>query len=163
MDVFKGAERLMALDDNAWARHANPWSVYTRFTCLPLIVLAIWSRAWLGWWCVIPIAASLAWTWLNPRVFKPPSTLNSWASKGVLGERMFLNRHAEPVAAHHVRAAHILTVLSAIGAAILIFGLVALNGWAAVCGLIAAILPKLWFVDRMVWLHQDRAVQGAID
>ena len=39
-----------------WARHANPWSGWTRVAILPLFVLAIWSRAWLGWWALVPLA-----------------------------------------------------------------------------------------------------------
>ena len=49
-DPYHGAERLMGMSDAVWARHANLWSVYTRFTVLPLLVMAIWSRAWIGWW-----------------------------------------------------------------------------------------------------------------
>ena len=157
MDIFRASERLMAMDDAAWARHANPWSVYSRFSCLPLIALAVWSRVWLGWWALVPLALALAWTWLNPRLFGPPAELDSWASKGVLGERLFLNRRAVPVAGHHVRMAHILTGLSAVGALVLIYGLAVLDLWAALCGLALTLGPKLWFVDRMVWIHQDAA------
>nr|WP_238997445.1 DUF6653 family protein [Mycolicibacterium sp. CBMA 361] len=36
------------MTDAAWRRHANPWSVWTRFAAIPLMMLAIWSRVW-GW------------------------------------------------------------------------------------------------------------------
>ena len=57
-DIFALSERMMAMDDAAWARHANPWSVYSRMSILPLMTLAIYSRVWLGgvrcclwrWW-----------------------------------------------------------------------------------------------------------------
>ncbi|MEO0501349.1 MAG: DUF6653 family protein [Pseudomonadota bacterium] len=143
------------MDDDAWARHANPWSVFTRFTCLPLIVLAIWSRVWIGWWALGPLALALLWTWANPRLFAAPETMDSWAAKGVMGERQFLNRKNVPIAAHHVRMAYILTALSGAGAVILVYGLVILDPWAAICGLSLTIGPKVWFVDRMVWIHSD--------
>ena len=82
MDVFKLSERLMAMDDEVWARHANPWSVYSRFTCLPLIALAIWSRVWLGWWSLVPLVLALFWTWYNPRAFRPSTRNDGWAFKG---------------------------------------------------------------------------------
>ena len=69
MDIFKASERLMGLDDAEWAHHAAPWSVYTRFTILPLIVCATWMREPLGWWIILPIMAVVVWIWANPRVF----------------------------------------------------------------------------------------------
>jgi hypothetical protein len=56
-DVFKSLERLMSMDDRVWRRHANPWSGWTRVTALPLLVLAIWSRVWIGWWAVLAVGS----------------------------------------------------------------------------------------------------------
>lgn len=155
MDIYKFAERLMQMDDATWRRHANPWSVYTRISCLPLIVLAVWSRVWLGWWCLIPLALTILWTWLNPRLFKEPKSLDSWASKGVMGERLFLDRKSNMIAKHHVDMANVLTALSVMGVMILGYGLIVLSLWASLCGLFVTILPKLWFVDRMVWIYEN--------
>lgn len=155
MDVFKLSERLMSMDDAVWARHANPWSVYTRFTCLPLIALAIWSRVWLGWWALLPLALALFWTWYNPRAFPPSTRRDGWAFKGTRGERRFLDRKRTAVPSHHETMATILTALSAGGGLVLIYGLAALDGWATLCGLSITILAKTWFVDRMVWLDDE--------
>lgn len=156
MDVFAAAERLMRMKDADWERHANPWSVWTRMSCLPLLALAIWSRVWIGWYCVPVIAAALMWTYHNPRAFSAPRDWDSWAARATLGERMFLNRHTgAPIATHHVRALYVLTLLSAVGLIPLIYGLSVLNPWAALTGLVATILPKLWFCDRMVWIHAE--------
>ena len=146
---------MMGMDDATWARHANPWSVYTRFTCLPLIVLAIWSRDWIGWWSLLPLGLALAWTWANPRLFDPPASTENWASHGVLGERLFLNRKAQPIPQHHVRMAYCLPGVSAFGMAMLVYGLFVLDFWATIGGLVIAIGGKAWFVDRMVWLYRD--------
>lgn len=155
MDIFKTSERLMGMDDEAWARHANPVSVYSRFSCLPLLVIAIWSRVWIGLWSLIPIALALLWTWFNPRLFGRPKSLDSWASQGVMGERIFLARNTTPLPGHHVRMAYGLTVVSAIGMLVLIYGLIILDVWAVMAGLTLAIGGKVWFVDRMVWLYHD--------
>ena len=160
-DPFAAAERLMAMDDAAWRRHANPWSVWTRFTCGPLLVLALWSRAWLGWGCLVPVAAAALWTWLNPRVFPPVTRVDNWASKGVLGERLLLDRDRRPIPAHHRRAATVLATLSALGLVPLAFGLIALEPWATAAGTLAVCLPKVWFVDRMVWLYEEVAAAEA--
>lgn len=155
MDVFRFSERLMSMDDAAWARHANPWSAWTRFSCGPLIVLAIWSRVWLGWWALLPLALALFWTWLNPRLFAPPAHSDHWASKGTFGERVFLNRRAVPIPAHHERVAKVLTLVSALGLLPLAYGLVVLDLPWTLLGLFVSIGAKVWFVDRMVWLYED--------
>ena len=99
-DIYRAAERFMGLSVEVLARHANPWSAFTRFTVLPLLALAIWSRVWVGPWAWLLILLTLIWNWLNPRLFSPPSSLDNWASRGVLGERIWLNRRNE-VRAHH--------------------------------------------------------------
>ncbi|MEM9969738.1 MAG: DUF6653 family protein [Pseudomonadota bacterium] len=155
MDLFASAERLMGMDDATWRRHANPWSVWTRFTALPLLSLAIWSRVWIGWWSVLAVAAAAVWIWLNPRAFPPPADYGHWTSRGVLGERLWLARDRVVIPAHHVRAAQLTTAVSALGALILLWGLVALDFSATVGGTLLTILGKTWFVDRMVWIHAD--------
>ncbi|MEM7669068.1 MAG: DUF6653 family protein [Pseudomonadota bacterium] len=155
MDIFRLSERAMAMDDTTWRRHANPWSVYSRFSCLPLIVLAIWSRAWLGWGCLVPLALALLWTWLNPRLFPQPDRLDSWAARAVMGERIFLGRGGAPIPRHHERMALNLTWASGAGALILIFGLAIADPGLTIAGLVGSMLPKIWFCDRMVWLYHD--------
>lgn len=160
MDIFRGAERLMAMDDATWRRHANPVSVWTRMlTTLPLLVLAIWSRVWLGFWSLPVIAAALAWIWLNPRLFAEPSRFDSWASKGVLGERIFLE-YRDQLPEGHRRAAHVLSWLSLPGALIMAWGLWALWWEGAVFGAVLTALPKVWFVDRMVWIFEEWRAAG---
>ena len=155
MDIFAAAERLMHMDDKTWMRHASPWSVWTRFlTVVPLISLAIWSRAWLGWVALLPIGLALGWAWYNPRAFPPPKSTNHWSAKGTFGERIFLQDKIN-VPSHHRRAVNILTMLSFLGALIWIYGLYTLNFWATVAGVLGTVLPKAWFVDRMVWIYED--------
>lgn len=155
MDVFKSSEALMGMSDGVWMRHANRWSVWTRFTTLPLLILAIWSRDWIGWWALIPVAGALFWIWWNPRAFPPARRTDTWSAQGVFGERVFLNRKVVPIPAHHERAGLILAALSAPGVVVLVYGLVMLHPWATALGAVAGVLPKVWFVDRMVWLYAD--------
>ena len=155
MDLFALAERSMSMDDDTWMRHANPLSVWTRFSCLPLIVLSVWSRVWLGWWCILPLALALFWTWFNPRAFPPPTNSGNWASKGTFGERVFLNRKLVPIPTHHEQWAHVLSVLSVIGVPPLAWGVWQADLVWTLLGMVLVVLPKIWFVDRMVWLYED--------
>lgn len=143
------------MDQAAWARHANPWSGWTRVPALPLLALAVWSRVWIGWWALLPIAAVLAWLWVNPRLFAPPRNQDAWMTRGVLGERLWLARDETPVPAHHRSAPNILSAIGAAGVLLTVFGLARLSGWAVITGVAVAMLAKLWFIDRMVWLHHD--------
>jgi len=155
MDWARRIAWAFAMDDATWKRHANPWSFWTRFFAFPLLVLAIWSRVWLGWGALIPIAALAVWLWYNPRAFPPPRSTDNWFSKGALGERVWLNRDVIPIPAHHTRMASLLSALAATGTIFLVWGLYAFDIWPTLFGMALAIFGKLWFVDRMVWLYED--------
>lgn len=155
MTLERRIAALFRMDERTWLRHANPWSVWTRLTALPLLLLALWSHAWLGWGALLPVTAALAWIWLNPRIFPPATSVDNWASQGVLGERVWLDRDHCPVPAHHRRVPHLLSALAAAGALVALVGVATLCLTATVLGAVVAILAKLWFVDRMVWLYRD--------
>ncbi len=155
MDYGRWLEKLMAMDEATWTRHASPWSVWTRVPVLPLLAFAVWSRQWLGWWCLVPIAMLALWTYLNPRAFPPPASTNTWASKATFGERVWLNRKHVPIPDHHTRFAHGLSILSGLGLAPMIYGLVTYEPFAAALGVVWVVIGKLWFLDRMVWLYEE--------
>lgn len=142
-------------DDDSWLKHANPWSVWTRFATLPFIVLAVWSRVWIGWYCIIPITALLVWVVVNPVLFKKPASFSSWGSRAVLGERVYVNRHEKPIPESHQTPIFILTILQTIGGVLLIFGLWRLSIAYTLYGGTVIYLSKMWFLDRMVWLYED--------
>jgi len=143
------------LNDENWMRHANPKSVWSRFTVLPILIVAFWSRLWLGWWALLPIAVAIAWMFLNPVVFPKASSTDNWASKAVLGERVWSNRNRIPVPDHHRRLPNVLNAISALGMVIVIWGVVVLSIWPTITGAIIGVTFKLWYVDRMVWLYDD--------
>ena len=155
MTVERKIANTFHMDEETWARHANPWSVWTRFTVLPILILAIWSRVWLGWGSLAPIAIALLWMWINPRIFAKPQSTNHWASKGVLGERVWLNRDTVPIPLHHQQVPNILSLVSVLGMVAVVWGLVTLDGCLTLLGCALVYLSKLWFIDRMVWLYED--------
>ncbi len=155
VDIIKYAEKAMSMDDETWNRHSNPWSVYTRFTTLPLISFAFWSREWIDVYSVALITLSFLWVWINPRLFEAPSTTNNWASMGTFGERIYLNRENEVIPIHHLKACRSLQSLSAMGLPFFIYGLYFLDIWVLILGNFWIMAFKAWFVDRMVWLYMD--------
>jgi hypothetical protein len=129
--------------------------VWTRYTVLPLLMVAIWSRVWLGWWSVLPVALTVVWAWVNPRLFPVPPSTDNWASMAVLGERVWLARDKVPLPPHHRRAPHLLSALASLGLPFLVWGLYRLQLWPTLFGVLLVFSGKLWFLDRMVWLYHD--------
>jgi hypothetical protein len=156
MDYGQRAASLFRMSDETWERHASGWSVWTRMATLPVLLLAIASHAWLGWPTAIILVALVAiWLWLNPRLFAPPRSTDTWAAKATFGERVWLNRKAIPIPGHHNRMAHILSAFAAVGLAIALYGAVTASLWPALLGSVIAYASKVWFCDRMVWLYAD--------
>jgi hypothetical protein len=155
MTLERKIAQTFALGDETWLRHANPWSVILRNTVLPILVFAFWSRIWLGWWAVVPVAIAFLWTWINPRIFPAPQSLNHWSSKAVLGERIWLNRDVVPVPLYHRTVPNILSVMSGLGMLFVFWGVLTFEVWPTIFGMALVYCGKLWFLDRMVWLWEN--------
>ena len=155
MTVERRIAKVFNLTDDNWMKHANPWSVWTRYSVLPVIVFAFWSRLWIGWWCLIPGTAALLWVFFNPIVFNKPRSTQNWASKAVLGERVYLNRAQGDIAETQKTPLYsVLNAISFVGMLIAIWAIIYFSVWGAILGVCLAYLGKSWYLDRMVWLYE---------
>jgi len=154
MKILAQIAKTFGMTDEAWQRHANPWSVYTRFAAIPLMILAVWSRVWIGWWALSPVAAVIVWLWLNPHVFPAVTTPRSWAARGIYGERLWL---LEPstVPAEYQAVLRWLMVPGLCGIVLLAWGLVQLLVWPTVFGATLIVLGQLWRIDRLALLYEQ--------
>jgi hypothetical protein len=142
------------MTDEVWRRHAHPWSVYTRFAAIPAMILAIWSRVWIGWQALIPVGAIVIWLWLNPRVFPAVAQPRNWASKGIYGERLWLNDPSSvPSACRTVL--RWLVVPSVCGFLLLAWGLAKLQPWPTLFGATLVTLAQLWRIDRLGLFYEQ--------
>ena len=155
MTLERKIAKLFNLADENWMKHASPWSVWTRYSVLPIIILAFWSRVWIEWWSLIPAIISLAWMFINPVFFKKPKPTRNWASKSVLGERVWQNRDKMDVPKYHKTLPNILNGISSVGMILSIWAIVELSIWPALLGISLAYIGKSWYLDRMVWLYED--------
>ncbi|TXR54621.1 DUF6653 family protein [Reinekea thalattae] len=156
MDLLKLTEKSMAMNPDSWMRHANPISVYSRFTVLPLLTLAIYARTWLGSVAWLFVALVLLWTWLNPRLFSAPKTTDNWASMATFGERVYLNRAKESlIPKHHLLVCRILLILQLVAVPVWGYALIDLRFDWAIFTTAWLMVTKAWFVDRMVWIYMD--------
>jgi len=148
--------RVFGLSGESWMRHANPASVWTRFAVLPMLVLSIWSRDWIGLLFLVPLALSLVWLFVNPLFFAPPSSTRNWASKGVLGERIWSERkRSELPPQFDSRAPGVAQIVQLIGIVPLVYGLIDLDAVAAATGVLIVQAGKLWYIDRMGLLFDE--------
>ncbi|HYY01510.1 MAG TPA: DUF6653 family protein [Mycobacterium sp.] len=103
----------MALVERArramFARHANPWSAWTRWASTPLVLLPVWTRR--------RSHGLLVATWfaLNPMVFPKISDERDWATRAMLGEERWITHRPKDGA----------TVLSAVASLLAVVALVA--------------------------------------
>lgn len=148
--------RAFGLEGEGWMRHANPVSVWTRFSCVSLFALAIWSRTWIGWLWVVPFALAWAWMMLNPLLFSKPRSTRNWASRGVFGERVWSNRNEVEIPVQfRSQVPNLANACSAVGLGFLAYGLVTFNLLAVVTGILITHCAKVWYIDRMVLLFED--------
>ena len=67
-----------------FARHSNPWSMWTRWASTPLMLVPVWRRsrrdaALVGLWMAV-----------NPVVFSKPAHDRAWATRAALGEEQWI-------------------------------------------------------------------------
>ena len=144
-------------------RHANPASVWTRFTVVSILSLAIWSRDWIGAWCLIGVALAIIWMFVNPLLFKAPEVDPQLGVASVLGERIWVDRNKVDLPEQfRSRAVSLVSnAYSTIGMGILAFGLVDLNLLATVTGILITHGGKAWYLDRISLLFADMKGRNA--
>jgi hypothetical protein len=154
--------KAFGLEGDSWMRHSNPVSVWTRFAGLPMLALAVWSRDWIGWLSLIPIGLSVVWLAINPLFFAKPRSTRNWASKGVLGERVWAEGdHSTFPPQFQSKATVAAAVHQSVGMAVLGYGLWVLDPLAAVAGMLIVQGGKAWFIDRQVLLFDDMKHRNA--
>ncbi|MEZ5959389.1 MAG: DUF6653 family protein [Hyphomonadaceae bacterium] len=143
--------------ENMWRRHANQWSVYTRFLALPLAILAGWSRIWIGWWAALPLVLIIIWLAINPFVFKPIERPSNWIEKGILGERLWLQR--EDMEARHRDMLRVLVFTGAFGLVTMIAGIAWLELTSAILGMTLVAIAQFWRIARYARIYDHTEAQ----
>ena len=67
-----------------FARHSNPWSAWSRWATIPLVLLPVWTRS-RG-----QAAAVAVWFVLNPVIFPRPVHDGAWSTRAMLGEERWM-------------------------------------------------------------------------
>jgi len=154
--------KLFGLRGDRWIRHANPLSVWTRFSVLSLLALAVWSRVWIGWYSLIAVAIAFAWMMLNPLLFAKPRSTKNWATKGVFGERIWSERKNLTIPEQFKSPVpNVANAYAVLEMALLIYDLIALQVIPVLAGIVIAHGGKLWYLDCMVLLFEDMKTRNS--
>jgi hypothetical protein len=93
-----------------FARHANPWSAWSRWASTPLVLLPVWTRR-RSHALVIAI-----WFALNPVIFPHISDERSWATRAMLGEELWISRRPRDSAAAVSAVTSLVAIVALVGA-----------------------------------------------
>jgi hypothetical protein len=90
--MFQSGLSIAAVRRAVFARHANPWSAWTRWASTPLVLVPIWTRRWshavlIGFWLAV-----------NPFVFGKPAHERAWSTRAMLGEELWIARRPRDAA-----------------------------------------------------------------
>ncbi len=156
MSLEKTLAKIFNLNEQNWLKHSNPVSVYTRYLVLPFLSAPIYFRYELGniWWVFFVLA--ILWMFINPVLFPKPKSTKNWASRCVLGERVYAKRKELNLPEHHQSPIFVLSnLLAFIGFVLTFYAAYYDEGKLMILSILLASLAKTWFLDRMVWLYLE--------
>ena len=110
------------------------------------LYLAIWYHNWVGLGIVI------LWTIINPIVFPKPKKANSWFSKVVLGEKVWLSKFKSKP---QLDLATILNILTAVFSIPSLYFAYINEFWPMLYCASLMFVFKLWFTDKVALQHAE--------
>ena len=138
------------LSEQTWERHANPWSGWTRVLSMPALAIGLYlHNVWI-------LGATIIWLIINPMLFPKPKSVDSWMSKGVLGEQRYY-KDGKKLKKDLSTLLNILNVPTF--AAFLYFSWQQEILAMLFAGLLSMTL-KFWFIDRMARLTDTSVHSG---
>ena len=114
----------------------------------------MWSRVWLGWWALVPVASVVIWLVINPVAFRAVDEPTNWVSKAVYGQQIWLTQR-ERVPIVYLTIMRWLVAVGLAGFGFIGWGLWALDLWPVVYGVTLVIFSQFWQWDRQRLLYDE--------
>lgn len=80
---------MSTLEDRRWAGRSHPLCVYSRLGAAYFLVLCVYTYRWWNVQAIWPIGLCLFFILINPYIFPAPRTQQAWATRAVLGQRLW--------------------------------------------------------------------------
>lgn len=106
----------------------------------PFLYLSIWHHNW------IALGIIILWTTVNPIVFPKPKNTNSWVSRVVLGEKLWLENIKKKA---KLDLSLILNILTALFFIPFIYFAYVNVFWPTLYSATLTFIFKIWFCDRV--------------
>lgn len=128
------------LSERTWERHANPWSGWTRVLSMPALAIGLYLHTF---WI---LGVTIIWIIINPMLFPKPKNVDTWMSRGVLGEQLYY-KDGKKLKKDLPTLLNVLNVPTFV--AFLYFSWQQ-EVWGMVFAGLLTMTIKFWFIDRMV-------------
>jgi hypothetical protein len=136
---------MAVMKEQTWERHSNPWSGWSRMVGYWALLGAIFLHN--VWFIGIVIVFLI----INPKLFPPPKHQKAWMSKSVLGEQIYTKTGM--LKKDLPTFLNFLNLPFFVGS---VYFSYTQNLWLAILTCILSTTYKLWFLDRMVSIYDQR-------
>ncbi len=137
------------LSKRIWRKHANPWSGWTRVLGLYMIPIALWYHNWYF------LGVLIVFFVVNPILFPETKSKNSWMSKSILGEEMWLKKGI-----FQKDFSTVLNIFNGFFFFIMIYSAYVNLLEITISSTILSSVFKLWYLDRMVFYYQKEKAEN---
>ena len=137
------------LSKRIWRKHANPWSGWTRVLGLYFIPIALWYHNW------YLLGGLILFFVVNPMLFPESKSKNSWMSKSILGEEMWLKKGI-----FQKDFSTVLNIFNGSFFFIMIYSAYTNLLEITISSTILSSVFKLWYLDRMAFYYQKQKIEN---
>lgn len=141
-------------------RGHDGWDLALSLAAAPLLALAVWSHAWIGWWAALAVAFHWGLLTAARRLRRPAVRPDAWTFRSKLGS-LLLARRWRRIPRRFRLGWIALSSAALLGSLAALWGALTLTLWAVALGVALEWAAGLSARDVMVRLVEDQLRAGA--